>query len=105
MLECMILNRYENMNAPDNWRVDVEFKNTMQYLSSAIYYSVNDPKGMQGDLNSFTYSEKVKISEALRNAHTKAAEALNLEVNVKDQKAAIKKWGEVLGPWFPDYTG
>ena len=105
MLECMILNRYENMNAPDNWRVDVEFKNTLQYLSSAIYYSVNDPKGMQGDLNSFTYSEKVKISEALSNAHTKAAEALNLEVNVKDQKAAIKKWGEVLGPWFPDYTG
>lgn len=105
MLECMILNIYENMNAPDNWWIDVEFKNTLQYLSSAIYYSVNDPKGIQGDLNSFTYSEKVKISEALSNAHTKAAEALNLEVNVKDQKAAIKKWGEVLGPWFPDYTG
>ena len=105
MLECMILNRYENMNTPDNWWIDVEFKDTLQYLSSAIYYSVNDPKGMQGDLNPFTYTEKAKISEALKNAHTKAAEALNLEINVKDQKAAIKKWGEVLGPWFPDYTG
>ena len=105
MLECMILNRYENMSTPDNWWIDVEFKNTLQYLSTAIYYSVNDPKGIQGDLNSFSYSEKAKISEALSNAHTKAIEAFNLEVNDKDQKAAIKKWKEILGPWFPDYTG
>lgn len=105
MLECMILNRYENMSTPDKWWIDVEFKNTLHYLSTAIYGSVNDPKGIQGDLNSFSYSEKAKISEALSNAHTKAVEAFNLEVNVKDQKAAIKKWKEVLGPWFPDYTG
>lgn len=105
MLECMILNRYQNLSTPDNWWIDVEFKNTLQYLSSAIYYSVNDPKGIQGDLNSFSYSERVKISEALKNAHTKAVEAFNLEVNDKNQEAAIKKWGEVLGPLFPDYTG
>lgn len=104
MLECMILNRYENMSTPDKWWIDVEFKNTLQYLSTAIYNSVNDPKGIQGDLNSFSYSEKSKISEALSNAHSKAAEAFNLEVNVKDQKAAVKKWKEVLGLWFPDYT-
>ena len=104
MLECMILNRYENMITSDKWWIDVEFRNTLQYLSMAIYNSVNDPKGIQGDLNSFSYSEKSKISEALSNAHSKAAEAVNLEVNVKDQKAAVKKWKEVLGPWFPDYT-
>lgn len=104
MLECMILNRYENMSTPDKWWIDVEFKNTLQYLSTAIYNSVNDPKGIQGDLNSFSDYEKSKISEALSNAHSKAVEAFNLEVNVKDQKAAVKKWKEVWGPWFPDYT-
>lgn len=105
MLECMILNRYENMSTAENWWIDVEFKNTLKYLSTAIYSSVNDPKGIQGDLNSFSYSEKTKISDALNNAYTKAIEAFDLEVNVKDQKAAIKKWKEILGPWFPDYTG
>lgn len=104
MLECMILNRYENMSMSDKWWIDVEFRNTLQYLSMAIYNSVNDPKGIQGDLNSFSYSEKSKISEALRNAHSKAVEAFNLEAIVKDQKAAVKKWKEVLGLGFPDYT-
>ena len=104
MLECMILNRYENMITSDKWWIDVEFRNTLQYLSMAIYNSVNDPKGIQGDLNSFSYYEKSKISEALSNAHSKAVEAVNLEVNVKDQKAAVKKWKEVLGLGFPDYT-
>ena len=97
MLECMILNRYENMSTSDKWWIDVEFRNTLQYLSMAIYNSVNDPKGIQGDLNSFSYSEKSKISEGLSNAHSKAAEAFNLEVNVKDQKAAVKKWKERKG--------
>ena len=104
MLECMILNRYENMSTSDKWWIDVEFMNTLQYLSMAIYNSVNDPKGIQGDLNSFSYSEKSKISEALSNAHSKAVEAFNLEAIVKDQKAAVKKWKEVLGLGFPDYT-
>lgn len=105
MLECMILNRYENMSTPDKWWIDVEFKNTLQYLSTAIYYSVNDPKGIQGDLNPFCYTDKVKISEALSNAHTKAVEALSHEVNDKNQKAAINKWREVFGASFPTYTG
>lgn len=105
MLECMILNRYENMSTPDKWWIDVEFKNTLQYLSTAIYYSVNDPKGIQGDLNPFCYTDKVKISEVLSDAHTKAAEALSHEVNDKNQKAAINKWREVFGAGFPTYTG
>lgn len=104
MLECMILNRYENMSMSDKWWIDVEFRNTLQYLSMAIYNSVNDPKGIQGNLNSFSYSEKSKISEALSNAHSKAVEAFNLEAIVKDQKVAVKKWKEVLGLGFPDYT-
>lgn len=103
MLECMILNRYENMTTPENWWIDLQFRDTLNYLSSAIYSSVNDPKGIQGNLNVFSYSEKASISEALKSAYNKATEASSLESS--DQKAAIKKWGEVLGAYFPDYTG
>lgn len=103
MLECMILDRYEGMMTPENWWIDLQFRDTLKYLSSAIYCNVNDPKGIQGNLNDFSYSEKVSISEALKNAYDKAVEASSLEND--NQKAAIKKWGEVLGTCFPDYTG
>lgn len=103
MLECMILDRYEGMTTPENWWIDLQFRDTLKYLSSAIYCSVNDPKGIQGNLNGFSYSEKLSISEALKNAYDKAVEASSLEND--NQKAAIKKWGEVLGTCFPDYTG
>ncbi len=79
MLECMILERYENMITPEKWWIDLQFRDTLNYLSSAIYYSVNDPKGIQGDMNTFSYSEKVKISEALKNAYDKASEATTLK--------------------------
>lgn len=101
--KCMILDRYEGMTTPENWWIDLQFRDTLKYLSSAIYCSVNDPKGIQGNLNGFSYSEKLSISEALKNAYDKAVEASSLEND--NQKAAIKKWGEVLGTCFPDYTG
>lgn len=105
MLECMILERYENMTTPEKWWIDLQFRDTLNYLSSAIYYSVNDPKGIQEDLNAFSFSEKVIISEALKNAYNKALEATTLEISNKDQKNAIKKWGQVLGDYFPRYKG
>ena len=103
LLECMVLNRYENRPAPEFWWIDLEFRDTLRYLSRAIYNGVDDPKGIQGNLNNYSYSEKEKISQALLRAYNKSVEASELEH--KDQKAAIKKWREVLGIWFPDYTG
>lgn len=105
MLECMILERYEDMTTSEKWWIDLQFRDTLKYLSSAIYKSVNDPKGIQEDLNTFSFSEKVIISEALKNAYDKASEAITLEISNKDQKNAIKKWREVLGDFFPKYTG
>lgn len=104
LLECMILNRYENNQTPDNWWIDLQFGDTMKYLSSAILMDVNDPKGIQGNLNDFSWENRCKISTALSRAYNKAAEAANLELEKKDQKGAITKWREVLGSSFPEYT-
>lgn len=105
LLECMILNRYENMETPEKWWIDLEFRDTLSYLSSAILTNVDDPKGIQGNLNTFSWYDKQKIGEALSKAYDKAVEAANLEIDNKDQKAAINKWREVLGDDFPEYTG
>ena len=105
LLECMILNRYENKAKADTWWIDLEFRDTMNYLSSAIYGAVNDPKGIQGDLNTFSFEDRIKISLAMKTAYEKSRDAFNLEVNDKNQKASINKWREVFGTSFPSYTG
>lgn len=94
MLECMILERYENMTTSEKWWIDLQFRDMLKYLSSAIYKSANDPKGIQEDLNTFSFSEKVIISEALKNAYDKASEAITLGISNKDQKNAIKNGGK-----------
>ena len=104
LLECMILNRYETMETPEHWWIDLQFRDTLAYLSSAILKRVDDPKGIQGDLNTFCWEDRCKISDALSSAYEKAVVAANIELNEKDQNVAIAKWQEVLGPAFPDYT-
>ena len=104
LLECMLLNKFETMETPENWWIDLQFGDTLKYLATAILARVDDPKGIQGDLNTFSREDRYKISDALSIAHEKAVEAANLEINKKDQKEAIAKWKEVLGPTFPDYT-
>ncbi len=104
LLECMIIKKYENKEVYDDWWIDFEFKDLLKYLSSAILLNVDDPKGIQGNLNPFSWGDRCKIRGALINAYNKAVEASNMEINDKNQKGAIMKWGEVLGNDFPKYT-
>lgn len=104
LLECMILEVYDNMAEKDNYWVDLEFRDLLNSLSSKILCGVYDPKGIQGDLNTFSYEARTSISAALSAAYKKACEASTLEITEKNQKGAISKWREVLGCTFPDYS-
>ena len=103
LLESMILDVYNIKNEKENYWVDMEFKELLNSLSINILYSVYDSKGIQGDLNTFTYTEKMKISNALSEAYKKACVAREFEKD-NNQKAAILKWKEVFGDAFPDYS-
>ena len=104
LLECMILNIYDNKSGKENWWIDLEFRDVLYGLSVAIKNDVDDPKGIQGNLNTFSSDDREKISTALYNAYCKACTARQYEADGK-QKQAIEKWGEVLGSSFPQYTG
>ena len=104
MLECMILSVYEKMQTKESYWTDLEFRDLLNALASAIYYDVPDPKGIQGNLNTFTSTERMQISLALKQAHVKASEASQLELTDNNQAAAIAKWKEVLGPAFPSFS-
>ena len=65
---------------------------------------VPDPKGIQGDLNIFSFSERYTIKEALHAAYQKATKASHLEMKESNDKAAINMWKEVFGNEFPSFT-
>lgn len=103
LLECMILDIYERKNAKDHWWIDLEFRDVLYDLSQTIKNNVEDPKGIQGNINNFSSEDRKKISDALYDTYNKAVEATNYEKD-KKQKEAINKWSEVLGSDFPKYT-
>ena len=103
LLECMILNIYDSIDTSDNWWIDIEFKNTLYKLSESIKKDVEDPKGIQRNINQFDWADRKKISDALYKAYKKAVEARSYEDD-KKQKEAINKWREVFGSNFPKYT-
>jgi len=105
LLESMILNRYEMMSNSQNWWIDMEFRDTLEYLSSAILQNIEDPKHIQGNINQYNFYERKSISQAMKRAYEKACVAVSLDVGDGDQKASTNKWKEILGDSFPSYTG
>ncbi|KJZ85231.1 hypothetical protein ClosIBUN13A_CONTIG124g01988 [Clostridium sp. IBUN13A] len=103
LLETMILNYYNNLIESENYWVDLEFKNVLQYLSNEILNDVADPKGIQGNINLFSIDDRLKISKKAKDCYDKACEASTSELTDKDQESAINKWGEILGDEFPKY--
>jgi hypothetical protein len=101
LLEAMILDFYDDDTLEVSEYVDWEIPRLMEHLAGAVYGIVQDPKGIQGDINNLSWDEMEKISTRAKLDSDRAYEAVKLETS--DPQAAIKKWGEVFGPKFPAY--
>ena len=102
LFEQIVINFIKTRSELSQW-IDFDIRDYFYYLSQNIYSSVNDPKGIQGDLNKLSYEQKKAISEKSNWAYGKAREATNAETQEKDQQKAITKWGEIFGYNFPKY--
>ncbi|NRT71396.1 nucleotidyltransferase [Clostridium beijerinckii] len=103
LLENMILDYYNTTTSCSEF-VDIEIPNVLSHISSAVYNPVNDPKGIQGNLNTLTFDDKIKISSRASLDYSKAIDARNYENN-KDEESSINKWAEIFGGDFPEYDG
>ncbi len=83
--------------------IDFNLRDFWNDLSSRIYSPLYDPKGFQGDLNTLTIEEQIKIALKARETCTKASEAIHIETQDKNQARAIAKWREIFGNDFPLY--
>lgn len=103
LFENLVINYSNSKSELSQW-IDYDIRSYFNYLSTAIWNSVNDPKGFQGNLNTFSYTEKQAISQKADWAYQKANEAINAEVNEKDNRKSINKWREIFGSDFPEFT-
>lgn len=83
--------------------VDVHFRDALQYISIHIYNSVQDSKGIQGNINDLKYEEKYKIAQRAGNDYKKAYNAVQAETIEKDIKKSISIWRDIFGDRFPIY--
>jgi hypothetical protein len=76
LIENIILDFY-SINSPikASRYVDLEVPKLLQYIQDNIYCPVNDPKGIQGDINGLTSEEKTKIFIRAYLDNKKALEA------------------------------
>lgn len=103
LYEQIIINFVKNKIKLNEW-IDINIiKHFFYYLSTHINYAVNDPKGIQGNLNNLTHTQQKSISDKAKWAYDKAYEAIYAETEEKNQEKAINKWREIFGIKFPQY--
>jgi hypothetical protein len=102
LLENMILDYYSTQYTKASQYVDIELVKIFNDIRSRVFNTVNDPKGIQGDLNSLSYEDKKKISDRAYSDYLKSVEARNFE-GQKNHKDSINKWREIFGDGFPKY--
>ncbi|AZB30704.1 SMODS domain-containing nucleotidyltransferase [Chryseobacterium balustinum] len=102
LFEQFVINFAKTKAELSKW-IDFDIRDFFYYLKNHIYNNVNDPKGIQGNLNNLTFEQKYSISNKANWAYDKAVEAINAETKDSHQEKAINKWREIFGTKFPIY--
>lgn len=102
LLENMILDYYAEQTTVASKYVDIEIVKVLLEIHRRVYNPVNDPKGIQGNLNNLSSEDKKKIFDRAYQDYAKAFDARQLE-NAKNDKDSIGKWIEIFGDKFPKY--
>ncbi|HDX8389985.1 nucleotidyltransferase [Aeromonas dhakensis] len=101
LLENMILNHFEQAGRAHEF-VDLNIIDILQYISIKVWSPVNDPKGIQGNLNNLSFDDKVKISTKAATDFQTALSAREYE-QINDHEKAIREWKNIFGQDFPQY--
>lgn len=102
LLETMLINYCDSQAELSQW-IDIRFRDALKYIEDHITSSVYDMKEIQGDINTLSWLDRFTLQSKAKSDYEKACQASYAELEEKDQKKAINKWGEVLGGDFPTY--
>lgn len=102
LLENMMLDYYEEQTTVASKYFDIEIVKVLLEIHRRVSNPVNDPKGIQGNLNNLSFEDRKKIKDRAYQDYSKAFEARQLEI-AKNDEDSIGKWIEVFGDKFPKY--
>jgi len=102
LLEVIILSYFDNQSEISE-HIDVNLINFWNHFKSAIYSSIEDPKGFSGNLNNLSFEDQMKISVKTNIDLLIGVEAYKLETESFDNQKAINKWKQIFGGDFPTY--
>ena len=102
VLECLVLNYYEASATSASQFVDLEFIPILQHLAAGVLGTISDPKGIQGNLNSLPWADRIAIATRA-NSDIARASAARLGEQRGDHMESIRYWGVIFGPNFPTF--
>jgi len=102
LLECFVIKFVKQRVIALTEYPDLNFTDFLEFFRSAIYGQVDDPKGIDGNINSIDLIDQIKIGSVAIRDHERAIHARTLE-SALDHKGAISKWQEIFGDDFPSY--
>ena len=105
MFEQMVLNFAQSYGLKSDWQSNVQ--DCLLSLSRQILGSVNDPKGMQGDLNDLDANMRSRYSQIAYSDYNTSRNAIVSEATSDmfhtSHENAIAQWNEVFGDGFKRY--
>jgi len=102
LFEVLVLNFVKSKGSQNDFN-DINIKDFFYYLYSNIRYDVQDPKGIQGNINNLTSEQRDRISNKAKDCYDTASIALDFEIEKKNQEKAIENWQIIFGDKFPSY--
>ena len=103
LMECIVLDFVEASQSKMTRWPDVHLSDLFRYIGRAVFFPVYDPKGLDGNINRLDYDDASKVSSIAARDAAKATEARRLE-DAKDERGCIRKWREIFGDEFPEYS-
>jgi len=100
--ECLVLQYFESHSEINDY-IDLRFRDLLLYITNNIFNPIYDPKEIQGNINTLSYDEQLRIYDRAKDDYDKACDAVREELDYKSHEKSIKKWREVLGSEFPEY--
>jgi hypothetical protein len=102
LFEVLVLNfvKFKRSQYDFNY---INIKDFFYYLYSNISYDVQDPKGIQGNINNLTSEQRGRISNKAKSCFDTAIIAIDFEIKKNNHEKAIENWKIIFGDKFPYY--